>query len=96
MLATTTTPSPMVVLGPSNPELERLLEQNRFWGDLTEQWLLQAGIVPGMTVLDIGCGTGEMTLLLSRIVGEWGMVIGVDRSPDAIARAQPRLPKLLH
>lgn len=90
MLATMTTPSPMVVLDPSNPELERLLEQNRFWGDLTEQWLLQAGIVPGMTVLDIGCGTGEMTLLLSRIVGEWGMVIGVDRSPDAIARAQQR------
>jgi ubiquinone/menaquinone biosynthesis C-methylase UbiE len=81
MLATTTTPSPMVVMGSSNPELERLLAQERFWGDLTEQWLLQAGIAPGMTVLDIGCGTGEMTLWLSRIVGEWGMVIGVDRSP---------------
>jgi 2-polyprenyl-3-methyl-5-hydroxy-6-metoxy-1,4-benzoquinol methylase len=88
MLATT--PAPVYVLGHTNTELDRLLHQNRFWGDLTEQWLRHAGIVPGMTVVDMGCGTGDVTLLLSRMVGEWGKVIGVDRSPEVIARAQER------
>lgn len=86
----TTTLSPMVVLGHSTSELDRILAQVHFWGDLTQQWLHHAGIARGMTVVDIGCGTGDVTLLLSRMVGEWGTVIGVDRSPEAIARAQQR------
>lgn len=88
MLATAT--APVYMLPHANHQLDRLLHQTRFWGDLTEQWLRHAGIVPGMTVVDMGCGIGDVTLLLSRMVGEWGKVIAVDRSPEVIARAQER------
>ena len=38
----------------------------------------------GLTVLDLGCGTGRDAYLLSRLVGEHGRVIGVDMTPDQL------------
>ncbi|HEY5612238.1 MAG TPA: methyltransferase domain-containing protein [Lysobacter sp.] len=38
----------------------------------------------GMTVLDLGCGTGRDVYLLSRLVGEHGRVIGVDMTPEQL------------
>ncbi len=38
----------------------------------------------GMTVLDLGCGTGRDVYLLSRLVGEHGQVIGVDMTPEQL------------
>lgn len=38
----------------------------------------------GMTVLDLGCGTGRDVYLLSRLVGEQGRVIGVDMTPEQL------------
>lgn len=35
----------------------------------------------GLTVLDLGCGSGRDVYLLSRLVGESGRVIGVDMTP---------------
>jgi len=50
-----------------------------------------AGLVkPGMTVLDLGCGTGTFTLDLARMVGEEGRVIGVDIQADALARLEEK------
>lgn len=46
------------------------------------------GIHPGMTVVDIGCGTGVYTrILASRLHGE-GVAIGVDAQPSMIERAK--------
>ena len=42
----------------------------------------------GMTVLDLGCGTGRDVYLLSRLVGERGRVIGVDMTPEQLQVAQ--------
>jgi SAM-dependent methyltransferase len=42
---------------------------------------------PGQTVLDLGCGAGLDCLLAAWHVGSTGRVIGVDRSPEMIARA---------
>ena len=39
---------------------------------------MRAGTTAGMAVLDIGCGTGEVSLLLAKIVGPDGHVIGID------------------
>jgi SAM-dependent methyltransferase len=46
----------------------------------------------GMTVLDVGCGTGAITADIARIVGRGGMVVGLDRDDAnlAIARQEHR------
>ena len=71
-------------------EFDRLIEQGRFYGELTERLFLAAGIQEGMRVLDVGCGAGDVSFLLARLVGPRGYVVGVDRSSAAIANAQKR------
>lgn len=50
----------------------------------------EAGIRPGMRVLDLGCGAGDVTFAAAGLVGPDGSVVGVDRSPEAPARARLR------
>ncbi len=45
-------------------------------------------LAPGMTVLDVGCGTGAITHGIARAVGPTGQVIGVDYNPELIAKAR--------
>ncbi len=44
----------------------------------TARLLTEAGLAPGMTCLDLGCGGGDVTLQLARLVGPRGQVIGLD------------------
>lgn len=46
-----------------------------------------ASLQPGETVLDLGSGGGLDCFLAARQVGETGRVIGVDMTPEMIARA---------
>jgi SAM-dependent methyltransferase len=78
------------VLGHSNQELDRLTAQGRYFGCLTAQLLREAGIGPGMRVLDVGCGAGDVSFLLADLVGPYGEVLGVDRSPEAVQLATKR------
>ncbi len=78
------------VLGHSAEELNRLIDQARLFGELTEDVFVRAGIGPGMRVLDVGCGAGDVSFLLARIVGPSGAIVGVDRSEDAVAMANAR------
>ena len=80
-------------LGHTQQELDRLISQGRFIGDLTEYVLHLAGLRAGMHVLDVGCGAGDVSFLALSLVGPSGFVIGVDRSPEAIAIAQQRAQK---
>jgi arsenite methyltransferase len=50
--------------------------------------LKRLNIVPGMRVLDVGCGPGNLTAHIAEIVGEKGSVVGVDPSTERIAIAQ--------
>ena len=43
--------------------------------------------VEGLTILDLGCGTGRDVYMLSCLVGEKGHVIGVDMNDDQLAIA---------
>jgi SAM-dependent methyltransferase len=78
------------ILGHDHDELARLIDQARFFGDLTDEVLRRAGVGPGMRVLDLGCGTGDVSFLAARLVGPTGTVLGVDRAPEAVAAATGR------
>lgn len=47
-----------------------------------------ASLRPGEVVLDLGCGGGFDCFLAARQVGEAGRVIGVDMTPDMLAKAR--------
>jgi len=77
-------------LGHTEDELDRIINVGRLFGDLTEHVLRLAGLAPGMRVLDVGCGPGEVVFLAAKLVGPQGTVIGVDMSPEAIELARQR------
>ncbi|MCL4300047.1 MAG: methyltransferase domain-containing protein [Anaerolineae bacterium] len=86
----TLTQNPPYILGHAETELDRLIHQARFFGDLTRHVLNLAGLGPGMRVLDAGCGAGDVSFMAVRMVGPKGEVIGVDKSPEAVALASQR------
>jgi len=47
----------------------------------------------GNSVLDVGCGTGDDVINLSKIVGPDGRVVGIDYSAQLIAEAKARAEK---
>jgi len=58
-----------------------------------ERILGLAGLAPGESVLDVGCGTGTLALAAKCQVGPRGMVAGIDASPEMIARADKKARK---
>jgi ubiquinone/menaquinone biosynthesis C-methylase UbiE len=54
--------------------------------DLHWQLVAQAGIEPGTTVVEIGCGTGNVLALAARVYPDV-VVIGLDPDPEALAIA---------
>jgi ubiquinone/menaquinone biosynthesis C-methylase UbiE len=77
-------------LGYSDAEGKRLTDQGAMLKDLTEELLLRAGLSPGMRVLDLGCGVGDVSLLAAQIVGESGSVLAVDRAVSSLENARRR------
>ncbi len=59
-------------------------------GDFTARLLTQAGIGPGMRILDYGCGPGDVLLHVARLVGDTGSVLGIDRDAASLATARER------
>jgi SAM-dependent methyltransferase len=76
--------------GSAEEELARLELQGRALAPATRMIFTAAGMRPGMRVLDLGCGAGDVTFAAADLVGPEGSVVGVDRSPDALARARLR------
>jgi ubiquinone/menaquinone biosynthesis C-methylase UbiE len=78
------------VLGQSTHEYERLMLQARILRPYTEKFFRTAGISPGMRVLDLGSGVGDVALLAADIVGPGGHVVGLDRDASGLERARQR------
>ncbi len=55
-----------------------------------ETTLVKAGLKPGDSVLDIGCGTGYFALAAARMVGHKGSVCAVDISGVMLAELRSR------
>lgn len=56
--------------------------------DVYRSLISWAPIVAGEKVLDIGCGSGGATRAAAEAVGEDGLVVGIDHSPQAIRLAE--------
>ena len=68
------------VLGTQDEELQRLGFQHQIWRGQAYRIWERARFVPGMSLLDVGCGPGFGTADLSALVGARGRVTGVDAS----------------
>jgi Methyltransferase domain len=72
-------------LGRTDDEYSRLMAQAVLLRPLTERMLRAAGVSAGMDVLDVGCGVGDVSFLVSELVGPEGSVVGMDIDGDVLA-----------
>ncbi len=70
------------VLGPGMAEEQRVAR-------------LMLGLTPGDGVLDVACGPGNFTRGFGRVVGDTGLVVGIDASETMLARAVRDTPRSL-
>src|SRR5215469_17013076 len=71
-------------------EAKRLSKQGQFLAPLTRRLVQDAGITAGMKVLEVGCGAGDVTLLLAEMVGPGGHIVGVDSNSAVLETAWRR------
>ena len=71
--------------------IANLLDSERRIGGLTVQELLEeAGLQPGMTVVDYGCGPGLVTLQAAEVVGSAGKVYALDIHEGMVSLVRSR------
>jgi SAM-dependent methyltransferase len=82
--------TPAYVLGHADLEIERLQLQAGIIAGVSRRLIRECGIGSGMRVLDIGCGVGDVSMLLAEAVGDTGSVVAFDRESRAIEVALAR------
>jgi len=86
-------PASPYALGSTDAEHERLIRQAALLAPLTERLFREAGIGLGQRILDLGSGVGDVSMLVTRLVGPSGEVVGVERDARAISLARARVVK---
>jgi ubiquinone/menaquinone biosynthesis C-methylase UbiE len=76
----------VLTTGDSGADRLRLLD--KVYGASTRRVLLEAGLKPGMRVLDMACGVGTVTCWIAEQVGGSGAVVAADVSPDQLSVAK--------
>jgi SAM-dependent methyltransferase len=69
-------------------EIDRLAIQSAAMIADSEHMLARIGVQAGWTCLDIGCGPGGITELMSRRAGATGRVVGIDMNEAFLAHAR--------
>ncbi len=64
---------------------------NTAFNATTQYFLLANGLMPGKSVLDVGCGAGIMTRWIAEQVGKNGKVLGVDSDSYQIEVAKKKI-----
>jgi ubiquinone/menaquinone biosynthesis C-methylase UbiE len=82
------------VLGHTDREQSRLMQQARFLASATRHFFADAGIAAGMRVLDIGCGMGDVTMIVAELVGPTGKVVAIDFDQASVDTARGRISAL--
>ncbi len=67
-----------------------LVRDNRENQERCSLMLANLGVKLGMTVCDMGCGNGFYTLQIAKMVGEGGLVYGVDIQPEMLKLLEER------
>ena len=70
--------------------MERLLGEQRRAKLPPEETLSTAGVTPGQTVVDLGCGPGYFTLPAAQLAGANGRVYAVDTQPEMLDACRRR------
>jgi len=66
----------------------RLHILHRVCSPVARRVLAEAGLAPGMSVADFGCGVGATTRMLAEMVGPTGHVTGIDMSAAQLEEAR--------
>lgn len=69
-------------------EFARLDRQRNHLAPMAVAMLDEIGVAPGWHCLDLACGPGGVTDLLSARVGPLGRVVGLDSNPDFVVHAR--------
>jgi len=75
------------VLATGAQAVRRLLMLHDIYSPAGRRVLSNAGLKPGMTVADFGCGVGAVTRMLAEMVGPSGSVTGIDANEGQLAQA---------
>lgn len=86
--------NPYILQAGSKIAAERLALLDEIYGPYTHNFLNEIDIKPGMSILDVGCGTGNVTCWLAKKVGEKGLVVGVDSSESQLNIAKEQAAAL--
>ncbi|HJP75862.1 MAG TPA: methyltransferase domain-containing protein [Pseudonocardiaceae bacterium] len=78
------------VLNRTSAETARLQVQADMFVPHSAHLFRLAGITPGMRVLDLGSGAGDVSMLIADLVGPTGSVLGVDIDPGVVEVARER------
>lgn len=69
---------------------EWLIRNEREREERCSLMLANLGVKPGMTVCDMGCGNGFHSLKMAELVGDKGLVYGVDVQPEMLKLLRER------
>lgn len=82
--------------GPAGAKwIEHEAEQDHFLSGIAAAVVREAGLSRGQRVLDIGCGTGAVSLLAATAVGPEGHVLATDIAPPFVDRVKERAKHLV-
>ena len=79
---------------PAPAFIGRFLDSNlRRWVQSPDKLIERSGIKPGMTIIDVGCGSGAFTTAVARVAGDQGRVYAVDIQPAMLQQLKDKLLK---
>lgn len=79
---------------PAPAFIGRFLDSNiRRWLQPPDELIKRSGIRQGMTVLDLGCGSGAFIPFVARAVGDGGKVYAVDIQPAMLRQLERKLAR---
>ncbi|MFQ5996087.1 MAG: class I SAM-dependent methyltransferase [Dehalococcoidales bacterium] len=79
---------------PAPTFIGRFLDSDfRRWFQSPDKVIERSGIKPGMTVMELGCGSGAFTTFIARVVGEQGKVYAVDVQPEMLRQLERKLSR---